>query len=101
MTLQDYTSIIGKSVAEVGYDFFRPSACIAGDKKDAFHVLECELGPAGEEQAALSWVESLPNSSGTVFLAFRGGERRVAVVEFKNREFVDGILIQVSPYSER
>ena len=100
MTFRDYCSLIAQSVAETGYNQFRPSACIPSRTKDAFHVLECELSEEGEESAALSWAKSLSKNLSTTFVAFRGGGRRIAVVELKANAVVDGIVIHVNPHSE-
>jgi hypothetical protein len=100
MKFRDYCSLIAKSVAETGYDSFYPSACVPGFIKDKFHVLDGELTEIGEECVALTWAESLPTSSGKVFLAFRGGKRRVTVLELKGKAVLDSLVIQVNPYSE-
>ncbi len=101
MKFQDYCSLTAQSVAEAGYDAFFPSACIPGLLKDKFYVLDGKLSEEGEEQLALTWAESLPKSSGTMFLAFRGGKRRVTVLEMKGHLMIDGLVIQVEPYSEQ
>ncbi len=100
MTFQDYCSLIQKSVAESGYDGFHPSACVPGIESDDHHVLESELTDEGEEAVALSWAESLARGSKTMFLAFRGGERRVTVLELKDGAVVEGLVIRVNPYTE-
>lgn len=100
MTFRDYCSIIAESVAETGYDSFLPSACVPGFAKDEFHVLEGGLSEKGEERVALSWAESLPKNSTTVFLAFRAGERRVTVLELKENAVIAGLVIRVNPDSE-
>lgn len=100
MTFRDYCSLIAKSVADTGYDAFRPSACVPSAAKDEFHVLDGELREEGEESIALSWGDSLTKKSGTVFLAFRGGERRVTVAELKDGALVEGLVIKVNPRSE-
>lgn len=96
MKFRDYCSLMTKSVAETGYDSFHPSACVPGIFRDRFHVLDGELSEEGEESLALSWARSLAKS-GTVFLAFRGGQRRVTVVELKDGTLADGLVIQVNP----
>jgi len=100
MKFRDYCSLMTRSVAETGYDSFHPSACVPGVLRDRFHVLDGELREEGEESVALSWAEALTKKSGTVFLAFRGGKRRVTVVELKDGAVVDGLVIKVNPYAE-
>lgn len=100
MTFRDYCSLIAKSVAETGYDAFRPSACVPSAAKDEFHVLDGELREEGEESVALSWVDSLTKKSGAAFLAFRAGKRRVTVAELKDGVLVEALVIKVNPSSE-
>lgn len=100
MKFRDYCSLIADSVAETGYDSFYPSACVPGLLKDTFHVLEGELSEEGEERVATSWAESLSRNSNTMFLAFRSGSRKVAVLALKGHTVADRITIHVNPYSE-
>ena len=100
MKFRDYCSLIAKSVAETGYDLFYPSACVPGFIKEKFYVLDGELTEGGEECVALTWAESLTKGSGAVFLAFRGGGRRVKVLELKGKAILESLVIQVNPYSE-
>ena len=97
---RDYLSIIAKSVAETGYDYFRPLACLPGSVREELLVLDGDLSDEGEESVALSWAESLAKNSDTIFLAFRGGKRRITVLELKDGAIIDGQVIQVNPYAE-
>jgi hypothetical protein len=99
MKFADYSGLITRSVAEIGYNSFHPSACVPGLLKDRFHVLDGELSEEGEEAVALAWAKSLKNT-GRIFLAFRAGGRRVTVAELKDGELVDGIVLDVRPYME-
>lgn len=100
MTFRDYCSLIANSVVETGYAAFRPSACVPDDTQDEFHVLDGGLSEDGQESVAFAWADSLPKKSGMVFLAYRGGDRKVLVVELKDGAFVHGIVIKVNPYAE-
>jgi hypothetical protein len=99
MKFSEYVDVIKKSVAQSGYSSFHPSACIPGVFKNQFHVLEGELREEGEESVAVAWAKTL-KKSGKIFLAFRAGDRRVTVVELKDGEVADGLVIQVNPYTE-
>jgi len=101
MTLRDYASIIAQSVAEAGYDAFRPSACVSSTDKEAMHVLETELSAGGEESIARDWAASLETDGSALFAAYRAGDRIVAVVELKQASVVDKITIQVRPFIEK
>ena len=100
MTFHDYCSIIADSVAETGYDSFHPSACVPSDETDEFHVLDGELCEEGEEHLARSWAESLSETSDTIFLAFRGGNRRVTVLELRTNAVINSIAMRVNPSSD-
>jgi hypothetical protein len=101
MTLRDYASLIAKSVAETGYDAFRPSACVSSATKESMHVLETELSEGGEESLAREWAKSLEKCDSTLFAAYRAGDRVIAVVELRKASVVDKITIQVRPYVEK
>ena len=70
MTFEEYIEIIKGSVAETGYDNFRPSLCIPGEqiKMDVF---DTSLSQAGEEILAKEWASQFTEQAKTLFLAFR------------------------------
>jgi hypothetical protein len=100
MTFHEYVSLIAQSVAETGYDQFHPSACVSNSTDEKLHVLDGELTEEGEEAVALSWTESISKTSDTIFLAFRGGKRTVAVIELKGGKVMDRKTIRVTPHEE-
>lgn len=100
MTLEGYSELIAKSVAETGYDFFRPSACISSSEVNEMCVLDIALKEEGETTEALAWGASLLKEGATLFLAYRSGNRVVTVSEVREKEVVAKITIDVHAYDE-
>lgn len=97
MKFSEYVELIKGSVAEEGYDGFHPSMCQLGPATK-LHVLDGELGPDGDEEAAKHWAGLFASERGTLFLAYRSGGRRVDVCEIVGRDVTKKIGIEVKPY---
>jgi hypothetical protein len=100
MNLEDYSSFIAKSVAETGYDYFRPSACISSPESEEMCILDIELKAEGEKSEAFRWGASLLREGAVLFLAFRSGDRVVTVAEIREQAVVGKVAIRVNPSDE-
>jgi hypothetical protein len=100
MTLEGYSELTAKSVAETGYDFFRPSACISSSDANEMCVLDIELKEEGEKTEALAWGASLLKEGSTLFIAYRSGNRVVTVSEVREKEVVAKMTINVRAHDE-
>ena len=100
MTLRDYCSLISGSVAETGYDSFRPSACVYSAESVQMHVLEVELKDEGDASAALTWGASLLKEGAVLYLAYRSGNRTVTVSAVRENKVVEKIVVRVRPSTE-
>lgn len=100
MTFKDYCSIIAESVAETGYDAFRPSACVSRPEQDAMCVLEVDLSEEGDEVVARAWGAALEAEDNPLFLAYRSGHRRVVVLEIRNERVVAQVAVRVDAHVE-
>jgi hypothetical protein len=81
MDFKTYETLIKRSVAECGYDSFYPSLCVSENGGDALDVLEMELHPDGDKEAALDWVSQFTSERQKLFCAYRVGNRTIEVVE--------------------
>ncbi|HEY5742267.1 MAG TPA: hypothetical protein VIS99_06975 [Terrimicrobiaceae bacterium] len=99
MTFEEYIEIIKGSVAETGYDNFRPSLCIPGEqiKMDVF---DTSLSQAGEEILAKEWASQFTEQDKTLFLAFRSGQRTITVIKIVGTEATKKQGIIVNRYAE-
>ena len=104
MTFDQYVKLTKQSVAERGYNYFYPCACIVSNDTDEICVLDGALSDDGEEVVAKEWVATMLDSKniggGSVYLAFRAGNRTVVVCDIKDRAVVDKVWLQVEPYKE-
>lgn len=96
MTFSDYCDLIADSVRSSGYEAFLPSCCVVG-KNLTMKVLEMELSADGEEQVAMTWVESFLQDDTTVFMACRTGKRVVSVWEFHGWNAIKRTNLKVLP----
>ena len=98
MDFESYTRLIMQSVAECGYDDFRPSLCISNGGSEELNVLETELHPNGEKDIALEWASQFIAADQKLFCAYRLGNRQLEVVEVTGTEVTDKTHIDVRPY---
>jgi hypothetical protein len=91
---------MAKSVAETGYDFFLPSACISGADANEMCVLDIALKEEGEKAEALAWGASLVKEGAVLFLAYRTGNRLVTVAEVREKKVVAKMTISIRPHDE-
>lgn len=99
MKFQNYIDLICSSVAEQGYEFFFPSACIPGDTP-SMSVMECDLSPEGEEVMAKAWVTECFGEHAELFFAFRAGGRQVHVCWLQNAVIQERFRVHVAPAEE-
>jgi hypothetical protein len=97
---QGYSAIIAKSVAETGYEHFKPSACVSTPDEEEMSVLDIELKEEGETSDALSWGATLLKEGAVLFLAYRSGNHVVTVAEVHGRSIVQKMNIHVRPHDE-
>jgi hypothetical protein len=98
MDFESYTRLIMQSVADCGYDDFRPSLCISSGGSEELNVLETELHPNGEKDIALEWASQFTAADKKLFCAYRLGNRQLEVVEVTGTEVTDKTHIEVRPY---
>ena len=99
MDFDRYVDIIKKSAAESGYDDFLPSLCVVGDDIE-MSVLELDLDPGGDEAAAKDWASEFAADSLIVYLAYRSGDRAVAVLEITGFDVTQKMELNMAPYGE-
>jgi hypothetical protein len=100
MTFENYCALIQDSVIKQGYDEFFPSLCVVKGDSLNLKVLEIDLTPDGEKEAAMKWLEQFIEEDATIYFAYRAGDRLVHICEVIGYDMTRMHRLQILPQGE-
>ena len=100
MTFERYCDLIQDSVINQGYDEFFPSLCVVEGESLNLKVLEIDLSPEGEKDAAMNWLEQFAMEGTTVYFAYRAGDQMVHICEVIGYDMARMTQLKILPHSE-
>ena len=85
MTFESYVDMMTGTLVQTGYESFLPTLCLCRSEAE-MKVMHTDLYQGGEEDLAIEWALEFAEPRETMYLACRGAERTVRLIEFSGSD---------------